>query len=36
MREATGWPINEAPPEEADRATVNRNLRAYLGQDASL
>jgi 1-acyl-sn-glycerol-3-phosphate acyltransferase len=35
MREATGWPINEAPPEEADRATVDRNLRAYLAGSSS-
>jgi 1-acyl-sn-glycerol-3-phosphate acyltransferase len=33
LREATGWPINEAPPEEANKATVDRNLRAYLGTD---
>jgi 1-acyl-sn-glycerol-3-phosphate acyltransferase len=35
LREATGWPVNETPPEPADRATVDRNLRAYLGEDAS-
>ncbi len=36
LREATGWPINDAPPESADRALVDRNLRAYLGTNASV
>ncbi len=29
LREATGWPVNEAPAEPADAATVDRNLRAF-------
>lgn len=33
LRESTGWPINEMPPEEANKETVDRNLRAYLGGD---
>ncbi|MFM7261096.1 MAG: lysophospholipid acyltransferase family protein, partial [bacterium] len=34
LREATGWPVNEAPAGEVIRDTVDRNLRAYHGDSA--
>jgi 1-acyl-sn-glycerol-3-phosphate acyltransferase len=35
LREATGWPVNDAPAGEPVRDTVERNLRAYLGEEPS-
>ncbi len=35
LREATGWPVNDAPAGEVNRDMVDQNLRAYVGNDAA-